>query len=117
MIALLDLAQRTAEQNIRAYERYGCDDGGLELAIQKREAARKGIEMAKGRSWGVANEVYANSPLAAERNRNAQLSGLLRRVCGLLRLEANEDRLEDWCRQRELEIREAAQATSKEGEN
>lgn len=62
--------------------------------------------MAKGRSWGSANELYADSDLALERKKNAILTGTLHRVAGLLGLEANEENLSAWCAAEEKKRRE-----------
>lgn len=62
--------------------------------------------MGKGRSWGAAAELYAASPLAEERKRNAQLTGVLHRVAGLLGLEADIEKLSAWCANEEQKRRE-----------
>lgn len=62
--------------------------------------------MAKGRSWGAANELYASSPQAEERKRNAQLTGVLHRVAGLLGIEADVEKLSAWCANEERKRRD-----------
>ena len=62
--------------------------------------------MGKGRSWGTANELYADSDLAVERKKNANLTGALHRVAGLLGLEADVEKLSAWCAAEEKKRRE-----------
>jgi hypothetical protein len=50
--------------------------------------------------------MYAASPEAAERKRNAELTGALHRVCGLLGLEADIEKLGEWCSKKEKELRD-----------
>jgi hypothetical protein len=62
--------------------------------------------VAKGRSWGAANELYAASPLAAANKRVAELTGVLNRVAGLLGVEADVEKLSEWCAKEEKRRRD-----------
>ena len=53
--------------------------------------------MAKRSSWGATQEAYENSPLCAERRKNAELVGTLHRVAGHLGVVASVDAVSDWC--------------------
>jgi len=57
--------------------------------------------VAKGKSWGVANEWYAASTVAKERKRSSELTGVLHRVCGLLGVGNDIDKLSEWCAEEE----------------
>ncbi len=62
--------------------------------------------MAKRSSWGATQEAYENSPLCAERRKNAELVGTLHRVAGHLGVVASVDAVSDWCAKVEKEKRE-----------
>lgn len=67
--------------------------------------------MGKGKSWGVANEIWARSGEAAARREVAELTGVLHRVAGLLGCVASVDSLSDWCQREEARRREERERT------
>lgn len=62
--------------------------------------------MSKRSSWGATQENYVNSPLCAERRKNAELTGTLHRVAGHLGLVATVDAVSEWCANVEKRKRE-----------
>lgn len=68
--------------------------------------------MAKASSWGQTQEAYVNSPLAAERTKVAELTGVLHRTCGNLGLECDIEKLSEWNAKREAERREVKNDTT-----
>jgi hypothetical protein len=62
--------------------------------------------MGKGRSWGAANDMYAESPVAKANTKIAEMTGVMHRVCGLLGLACDVDELSAWCAKEEKRRRE-----------